>query len=62
MKSVFNATSRQTIVGDQYDQGVIGQIWTYRPINVNSFRYAVAGGTSSQYLDIPNFFQNLDNQ
>ena len=62
MKSVFNATVQQNIMGESSYNATIGFIYTGRVNNTNNLVYYYTNGTSQQAFTSSNFFQNLDNQ
>ena len=62
MKSQLNAVVAQSIVGDGTTSATVGYVVVYRINNSDGIRYFFANGTISTYIDLANFFQNLDNQ
>gem|GEM_PF-624144 len=62
MKSVFNATVAQSIMGDPNTSGTVGFVFMIRNGGSNHLAYAYANGISGEYPNFANFFQGLDNQ
>jgi hypothetical protein len=56
MKSVFNATVTQSIIGDNGWSNTVGFIYIYRNINQNSFKYAYSDGASMLWPSFADFF------
>jgi energy-converting hydrogenase Eha subunit F len=62
MKSQFNATSTQTLLGDNFSSTTEPFIYIYRALNSNHLRYRYVDGSIAAYLNAINFFLDLDNQ
>jgi hypothetical protein len=62
MKSSFNATISQAIMGDNADSNTIGYILITRGLNTNTLYYIYANGAGQIQGILGNFFQNLDGQ
>jgi hypothetical protein len=62
MKSSFNATISQAIMGDNADSNTIGYILITRGLNTNTLYYYYANGAGQIQGILGNFFQNLDGQ
>ena len=62
MKSSFNATISQAIMGDNADSNTIGYILINRGLKTNTLYYYYANGAGQIQGILGNFFQNLDGQ
>jgi hypothetical protein len=62
MKSIFNATTRQVIIGENDSGAAIGLLYLTRYHNTDNFYYRYSDGALGQWISFSNFYQNLDNQ
>jgi len=62
MKSQFNATYHQAIIGDSGFSTTVGFLLMYRSLNTNELHYQYANGIGAPHPLFSYFFTDLDNQ